>query len=259
MDQSEPIFRALRISLGRLESPGPVELDSRTRKDLAGYRGVSWGSLETDSSVGLKLAAARVPNRTSAKKPASHKSNTSRICHRSPSSPMKIGFHGILIYCLETSEKSLGRSEFFLKVPVFKELRRCLPNRSRNIASVISSFCRGQRVLLRAGSRIPLTPKPLGTLLLLVARAGQTVTKEELLRRSLERRRGGREQPDAEYLGAAQGSGEKRGENRYIVTDPSRGYRFVAPVSHVREEAAASAPPRGRDTQTCPWRLADYS
>ena len=37
-----------------------------------------------------------------------------------------------------------------------------------------------QRVLLRGGSRIPLTPKPLGTLLLLVARAGQTVTKEEL-------------------------------------------------------------------------------
>jgi len=35
-----------------------------------------------------------------------------------------------------------------------------------------------QRVLLRAGLRIPLTPKPLGTLLLLVARAGHTVTKE---------------------------------------------------------------------------------
>ena len=33
--------------------------------------------------------------------------------------------------------------------------------------------------------------------------------------------------------------GEKRGENRYIVTDPSRGYRFVAPVSRVVEEPAA--------------------
>jgi tetratricopeptide (TPR) repeat protein len=33
--------------------------------------------------------------------------------------------------------------------------------------------------------------------------------------------------------------GEKRGENRYIATDPGRGYRFVAAVSRVLDEGAA--------------------
>lgn len=99
-----------------------------------------------------------------------------------------------------------------------------------------------QRLLLRAGSRVPLTPKPLGTLLLLVARAGHTVTKEELF--------------DQVWNGAAveennlmqsisvlrKALGEKRGENRYIATDPSRGYCFVAPVSLVLEDVAAAGP-----------------
>ncbi len=97
------------------------------------------------------------------------------------------------------------------------------------------------RVLLRAGSRIPLTPKPFDTLLMLVERAGQTVTKEELFAHV--------------WIGAdveennltqsistlRKALGEKRGENRYIVTDPGQGYRFVAQVSRVLEGAAAAS------------------
>jgi DNA-binding winged helix-turn-helix (wHTH) protein len=40
-----------------------------------------------------------------------------------------------------------------------------------------------QRVLLREGKPIPLTPKVFDTLLILVEKSGQIVEKEELMRR----------------------------------------------------------------------------
>jgi DNA-binding winged helix-turn-helix (wHTH) protein len=96
-----------------------------------------------------------------------------------------------------------------------------------------------QRVLIRAGLRIPLTPKPLGTLLLLVARAGRTVTKEELFDQVWNGTAVEENNLMQSISALRKALGEKRGENRYIVTDPSRGYRFVAPVSLVLEEEAA--------------------
>jgi DNA-binding winged helix-turn-helix (wHTH) protein/tetratricopeptide (TPR) repeat protein len=97
------------------------------------------------------------------------------------------------------------------------------------------------RVLLRAGSRIPLTPKPFDTLLMLVERAGQTVSKEELFAQVWSGAEVEENNLTQSISTLRKALGEKRGENRYIVTDPGRGYRFVAPVSRVVEEAAVSS------------------
>ena len=95
-----------------------------------------------------------------------------------------------------------------------------------------------QRVLLRSGSRIPLTPKPLMTLLLLVGRAGQTVTKEEIFAEVWNGTTVDENNLTQSISALRKALGEKRGENRYIVTDPGRGYRFVAPVSRVLEQTS---------------------
>jgi DNA-binding winged helix-turn-helix (wHTH) protein/tetratricopeptide (TPR) repeat protein len=96
------------------------------------------------------------------------------------------------------------------------------------------------RTLWRDGTRIPLMPKSAHTLTLLVKRAGETVTKEDLLAEvwngvSVE------ENNLTQCISTLRKMlGEKRGENRYIATDPGRGYRFVAPVILVSGELAAA-------------------
>jgi len=113
----------------------------------------------------------------------------------------------------------------------------------------------GQGALWRDGARVPVMPKPIAVLTVLVESAGQIVSKEELL--------------DRVWNGAAIEDnnvtqtistlrkilGEKRGENRFIVTEPGNGYRFVARVTRIDtvpvalvEPAVAPAPSfvRGR-------------
>lgn len=89
----------------------------------------------------------------------------------------------------------------------------------------------GERVLLRRGERIALTPRVLDTLLYLVRHHGRVLEKNELMSEIW---------PDAivEENNLTQNIstlrrifGESRGENRYIVTVPGRGYRFAAQVT----------------------------
>ena len=98
-------------------------------------------------------------------------------------------------------------------------------------------------LLLRGGEHVPLAPKALKTLLVLLQNRGRVVGKEELM---------GAVWPDSfvEESNLAQNVfvlrralGEERGERRYIVTVPGVGYRFVAPV---RELGAAEGARRPR-------------
>jgi Tol biopolymer transport system component/DNA-binding winged helix-turn-helix (wHTH) protein len=87
-----------------------------------------------------------------------------------------------------------------------------------------------QRVLVREGKTVPLTPKAVETLLVLVQSNGRVLEKDELMQKIW---------PDtfveevnlAHHISVLRKVlGESENGERYIQTVPRRGYRFVAPV-----------------------------
>jgi DNA-binding winged helix-turn-helix (wHTH) protein len=118
-----------------------------------------------------------------------------------------------------------------------------------------------QRLLTEAGKPVRLGSRAFDILIVLVERAGELVSKEELMARVW----------PATFVGVANLAvhisalrralrDRRRGDARYVMNISGRGYRFVAPVRRV-EEAQASAPaivpqgdyeilpPRGRSGQ----------
>ena len=102
-----------------------------------------------------------------------------------------------------------------------------------------------ERLLLRNGEEVPLTPKLFDALLVLVENGGRIVEKNELLEKVW---------PDSMV---EEGTLTKtvsmlrkilgdEGAQSYIETIPRRGYRFVAEVREVSNEAA-DLPPQGDD------------
>ncbi len=107
-----------------------------------------------------------------------------------------------------------------------------------------------ERVLLRDARPVPLRPKDLETLLVLVEHSGHIVEKEDLLKKVwpgtfVEEGNLPRHVSTLRHL-----LGEAPDGKVYIETIPKRGYRFVAPVERIiptatepREEPAATAAP----------------
>jgi TolB-like protein/DNA-binding winged helix-turn-helix (wHTH) protein/Tfp pilus assembly protein PilF len=105
----------------------------------------------------------------------------------------------------------------------------------------------GERLLLREGDGVPLTPKAFDLLLALVEHHGHLLEKDELLKKVW---------PDAfveeanlsyniSLIRKTLGDGENG--QRYIETVPKRGYRFMASVKQVAEgeaETLGSEPPK---------------
>ena len=90
-----------------------------------------------------------------------------------------------------------------------------------------------QRILLSQGKPLPVAPKVLDTLLILVEQSGRLVEKEELMSRLW---------PDtfveeSNLTYSIQQLRKALGDNaripRYIETVPRRGYRFIAQVEEV--------------------------
>ncbi len=101
-----------------------------------------------------------------------------------------------------------------------------------------------QRLLFSSGQPVPLTPKAIETLLLLVEAEGRVIAKEELLHKIW---------PDtfveegslARNISVLRKAlGESPDDQKYIQTIPKRGYRFVAPVASVAGESPGKGLPR---------------
>ena len=98
----------------------------------------------------------------------------------------------------------------------------------------------GERLLLRDGRVVPLTPKAFDLLALLVANAGHLLSKEELI----EKLWPGTfvEEANLAYNVSTirKAFGDGSDTDRYIETVPRRGYRFVGPmtptVTHAHEQ-----------------------
>lgn len=105
------------------------------------------------------------------------------------------------------------------------------------------------------GAPVPLMPKAIETLVYLVARAGQTVSKEELLRAVWPNVVVEENNLTQNISALRRAFGETLAERRFIVTIPGQGYRFVAPVNRVSgpdtqpvpaAEPVPAAPPKRR-------------
>ena len=103
----------------------------------------------------------------------------------------------------------------------------------------------GRRLLLHKGEPVPLAPKTFDTLLALVRRPGELVGKDDLMRAVW---------PDAiveennlnQHIAALRRMlQDPRGTNRFILTVPGRGFRFVADV-----ETVEPLPPPGTSRHT---------
>src|SRR4026209_1172989 len=98
------------------------------------------------------------------------------------------------------------------------------------------------RILLRDGEVVPLTPKVFDILLTLVENRGQVVSKEGLMKRvwpDMFVEEGNLSQNISLLRKAL---GESPGGVQFIETVPRRGYRFVAAISEKPVDVTAFAP-----------------
>ena len=110
-----------------------------------------------------------------------------------------------------------------------------------------------ERLLLREGRPVPLTPKAFDVLSALATRPGRLVTKDELIKEVW---------PDSfveennlayHVFALRRALGETPEGGKYVETVPKRGYRFVAPVKAANRTdvvALAGSPPDAKNADT---------
>ena len=113
-----------------------------------------------------------------------------------------------------------------------------------------------RRILLRSGEPLALTPRVFDTLLYFVEHCGRVIPKEELMKAIW---------PDAfveennlnqSVSAIRRALGERKGENRYLVTVPGHGYRFVSSVKKVaiNEEMSSTDQVAAKNIAVLPFK-----
>ena len=89
-----------------------------------------------------------------------------------------------------------------------------------------------RRILLKNGEAVSLKSKAFDLLLTLVARHGEVLSKNELLDKVWENQFVEENNLTVHIAALRKVLGEKKGENRFIVTIPGRGYSFLPKSRH---------------------------
>ena len=87
--------------------------------------------------------------------------------------------------------------------------------------------------LICGGEQLALTPKAFEALLVLIANRGETVSKSELMDAIWADTAVEENNLTQQIATLRRALGERSGEHRFIVTQPGKGYRFVAPVNEI--------------------------
>jgi predicted ATPase/DNA-binding winged helix-turn-helix (wHTH) protein len=101
----------------------------------------------------------------------------------------------------------------------------------------------GQRLLLEEGKPVRLGSRALLILIALVERAGELVSKEELIARVWPNTFVEEASVRVHIAALRRILGDGQSGTRYLATVPGRGYSFVAPISQPQAPARAPAPP----------------
>ncbi|MEJ7848718.1 MAG: transcriptional regulator, partial [Pyrinomonadaceae bacterium] len=89
----------------------------------------------------------------------------------------------------------------------------------------------GRRRLLKDGEAVALNPKAFDLLLALVQNHGELMSKSRLLDLVWENQFVEENNLTVHVAALRKTLGEQKGENRFIVTEPGKGYRFVAELN----------------------------
>ena len=103
------------------------------------------------------------------------------------------------------------------------------------------------RQLRRAGEVVTLQPKAIDLLLVLVESRGRLLTKDELLNLVWPDQVVEESNLTVTVSALRKALGERRGEHRFVVTEPGRGYRTVADVSDVELKSEPIEVSQGTD------------
>jgi serine/threonine-protein kinase len=111
---------------------------------------------------------------------------------------------------------------------VFGEFRIDLPSR---------------RLQRRDGTLVPLTPRVFDTLLLLVERAGEVLSKDAMMAGVWPNRIVEENNLSQNISTLRRVLGANAGDHRFILTEPGQGYRFIEPVRIEADPAGAAVAP----------------